>query len=182
MIRRTSQRPRPTARATSATCSSSGSAPLATYSEIRATSPRLRPSTCWRCRLRLATSTTTSGSAHRSRGRRCVGRQLFVRRYAEWLLADGRDSCRQQIPLPDGTSLYTDLFDLPADELVEAKADADRGSVRAGLGQVLDHGRFVDHSTKALLLPSRPTEDLLDLLHDYGVSAIWVAGDGFDRS
>ncbi len=106
----------------------------------------------------------------------------LVRRYAEWLLADGRDSCRQQIRLPDGTSLYTDLFDLPADELVEAKADADRGSVRAGLGQVLDHGRFVDHSTKALLLPSRPTEDLLDLLHDYGVSAIWVAGDGFDRS
>ncbi len=106
----------------------------------------------------------------------------LVRRYAEWLLAHGRDSCRQQIRLPDGTSLYTDLFDLSADELVEAKADADRGSVRAGLGQVLDYGRFVDHSTKALLLPNRPTEDLLELLHYYGVSAVWVAEDDFDRS
>ncbi len=106
----------------------------------------------------------------------------LVRRYAEWLSTDGRDTCRQQIRLPDGTSLYTDLFDLSMDELVEAKADADRNSVRTGLGQVLDYGRFVDHSTKALLLPTRPAEDLLELLQEYGVLAIWVTGDGFDRS
>ncbi len=105
----------------------------------------------------------------------------LVRRYAEWLSVNGRDSCRQQIRLPDGTSLYTDLFDVATDELIEAKADAERGSVRAGLGQVLDYGR-VDHSTKALLLPSRPAEDLLELLHDYGVAVIWSVGDGFDRS
>ncbi len=106
----------------------------------------------------------------------------LVRSYAEWLSANGGSSCRQQIRLPDGATLYTDLFDVSADELVEAKADADRGSVRVGLGQVLDYGRFVDHTTKALLLPHRPAEDLLDLLHDYGVYAIWAAGDGFERS
>jgi hypothetical protein len=105
----------------------------------------------------------------------------LVRRYAQWLSADGHDTCRQQIRLPDGTSLYTDLFDRSADELVEAKADSDRNSVREGLGQVLDYGRFVDHSTKALLLPGRPADDLLDLLQNYGVSAIWATADGFDR-
>jgi hypothetical protein len=48
------------------------------------------------------------------------------------------------------------------------------------IGQLLDYSRFIDPTPGiAALLPSRPRNDLLDLLHHCGVSVIYPSGDGF---
>lgn len=78
--------------------------------------------------------------------------------------------------------LFTDVFNKATNELIEAKASAARIYVRAGLGQVLDYGRFLDHKTRALLLPLRPSNDLIELLHAYKVAVIWEEGKSFARS
>ncbi|MGZ4542224.1 MAG: hypothetical protein ACXVXI_03655 [Mycobacteriaceae bacterium] len=55
--------------------------------------------------------------------------------------------------------------------------------MRTALGQVLDYARFVDHRSKAVLLPVRPPSELIDLLAAHDVVCIWErdAGD-FERS
>lgn len=100
-------------------------------------------------------------------------------RYCALLEAEGHEVRRHKIPVSGSLhAMYTDLFDATTGELVEVKALADRSTVRLGLGQLLDYGRFVDHVGCALLLPSRPGQDLIDLLHLYRVSAIWEEQEG----
>lgn len=105
----------------------------------------------------------------------------LVKQYAEWLALRGEQTVRHRIPLPPGGYLYTDVFNKALGELIEAKASVARIYIRAGLGQLLDYSRFVSHISRALLLPSRPTDDLVDLLHEHGVGLIWKNGDSFDR-
>ncbi len=106
----------------------------------------------------------------------------LVRVYAEWLAARGEEAVRHRLPLPSGGHLYTDVFNKNRGELLEAKASAARVYVRTGLGQLLDYSRFLDHDSRALLLPSRPPEDLVELLHACGVGLVWRNGVSFERS
>ena len=105
----------------------------------------------------------------------------LVGRYAAWLEAQGHDTVRHRVPLPVGGYLFTDVFNKSTRELIEAKASAARTYVRSGLGQVLDYARFVDHKSKALLLPLRPSDDLVDLLVSHGCAVIWEDGSTFAR-
>ncbi|MEP6598088.1 MAG: hypothetical protein ABJB98_01415 [Actinomycetota bacterium] len=105
----------------------------------------------------------------------------LVAEYEQWLSISGNEAVRHRIPIPDGGYLYTDVFDVRTEELIEAKASAARVCIRAGLGQVLDYGRFIDHRSKALLVPTRPSVDLVELLHAYGVNVIWPTRGGFLR-
>lgn len=105
----------------------------------------------------------------------------LVRGYLEWLKTQGRETVRHRIPIPEGGHLFTDAYDKTTEELIEAKASAARVHVRAGLGQVLDYSRYLDHKRRSLLLPQRPSEDLVELLHTYKVGVIWRAGSAFDR-
>jgi hypothetical protein len=104
----------------------------------------------------------------------------LVGRYGDWLSARGERAVRHRIPIPGG-NLYTDLFNASTSELVEAKGSAARPYIRSGLGQILDYGRFIDHRSKALLLPTKPSADLIDLLDNHGVNVIWPTVDGFVR-
>ncbi|GGK64154.1 hypothetical protein [Ornithinimicrobium pekingense] len=97
----------------------------------------------------------------------------LVGRYTEWLSKQGQEAVRHRVPIPGGGYLFTDVYNKTAEELVEAKASGARSYVRAGLGQLLDYARFVDHRTKALLVPVRPSEDLVDLMRAHGCSVIW---------
>lgn len=80
---------------------------------------------------------------------------------------------------PKGSSmpLFTDIHDATEGVLYEAKADATRNSVRAGLGQLLDYRRYVDGRPCRLLLPAAPNGDLLELLAEHDIAAVWRAGD-----
>jgi hypothetical protein len=106
----------------------------------------------------------------------------LVDRYKKWLDLIQHGYRRKRITLPgEAGHLFTDLHDLELDELIEAKGSSSRVSVRAGLGQLLDYARYVSHSRKALLLPSEPRPDLIELLHEYGCSCIWEEGGRFER-
>ncbi|MFE2934464.1 hypothetical protein [Streptomyces sp. NPDC059278] len=47
------------------------------------------------------------------------------------------------------------------------------------IGQLADYNRFVGHSIRAILLPSKPREDLLALAEAQKCAVIWPEGRGF---
>ncbi|MCX4470690.1 hypothetical protein OOK41_10290 [Micromonospora sp. NBC_01655] len=107
----------------------------------------------------------------------------LVDRYVGAVTAEGGTTTRKEIKLPDlGRALYTDLFDGGRAELVEAKSSAARHHVRLALGQLLDYARYVEHKSRAVLLPSYPGSDLVALLHSVNVACIYEQeGGGFIR-
>lgn len=107
----------------------------------------------------------------------------LVGRYAAAVVAEGGTTTRMEIRLPDlGRALYTDIFDGGRAELIEAKSSAARHHVRLALGQLLDYARYVEHKPRAVLLPSYPGSDLIDLLHSVNVACIYEQeGGGFVR-
>lgn len=104
----------------------------------------------------------------------------LVLAFADYLLGKGQRSCRHRI-LPPGESrpLFTDLYAERLGLLVEAKGSVTRENVRMAIGQLADYGRFVDHTTRAILVPSRPREDLLSLAISQGCAVIWPEGGGY---
>ncbi|MEV6266706.1 hypothetical protein AB0L64_06055 [Kribbella sp. NPDC051936] len=95
----------------------------------------------------------------------------LVQRYAEALDREGSTATRKQIKLTDVT-LYTDLFDSKRAELVEAKATASREAVRYAIGQLLDYQRYVGPESLAILVPTRPSPDMIELLHNHQITCI----------
>lgn len=82
-------------------------------------------------------------------------------------------------PAGEFRDLYTDIFDETDNVLYEAKGVATREAVRMAIGQLLDYRRYV-HSDPALavLLPTRPSEDLIDLLASQGIRCVFEGGSG----
>ena len=103
----------------------------------------------------------------------------LVKRYVAWVGAEhGQELVRHKVPTPAGALMYTDLFNLSTEELIEAKASSSRHHIRSGLGQILDYARYVDHESLALLLPTRPAGEMVDLLKQHGVECIWETIQG----
>lgn len=94
----------------------------------------------------------------------------------------GRKLQRNHVRIP-GTaiSMFTDLYDAERDELIEAKGSVARTQIRLALGQLLDYRRFVQPKFMAVLLSQRPDDDLIALLHEYGVTCIHEVSSGFTR-
>jgi hypothetical protein len=104
----------------------------------------------------------------------------LVQRYADWLRSTrGRELCRQLITLPGGTTIFSDAFDPARNLLIEAKASCDRPSVRMAIGQLLDYSAHLTPSPDcAILVPSKPDNDLLDLIRSVRIQAIWPTPRG----
>lgn len=97
----------------------------------------------------------------------------LVLRYRDWLDPDGTRLFGVAISAPQQT-LRADLFDRELRLLIEAKADAERDSIRYAIGQLFDYRRFiVPRPRLAVLVPSRPSKDLIGLLRETGIDAIW---------
>ena len=99
----------------------------------------------------------------------------LVSRFQTFLESHGHIVKRYRITTPAG-ALYTDLADTTNEVLYEAKADADRMSVRLALGQVLDYGRYVQGTKLAVLLPGMPSADLVELLKNYLIGCVVESG------
>jgi hypothetical protein len=99
----------------------------------------------------------------------------LVKRYVKWLEQQGHESTGKRISLPTpGLRLTADLYDKARSELIEAKSSAARPYVRLALGQILDYSRFVSSAKQlAVLLPTRPVDDLVELLLSHGVTCIY---------
>lgn len=106
----------------------------------------------------------------------------LVVHYATWLKSKGQNAARHRIAIPEGGYLFTDVYNTTTKELLEAKASTARVYVRTALGQILDYSRYVEHRSRALLLPEEPPADLVTLLHDYKVGVVWRAGQTYQRS
>jgi hypothetical protein len=103
----------------------------------------------------------------------------LVGRYTAWLESTGSTATRKEIRLPDlGHALYTDLFDRLRSELVEAKSSASRHHVRLALGQLLDYARYIEHESRAVLLPSDPGAELVELLHSVKIACVYETTTG----
>ncbi|MEO8601466.1 MAG: hypothetical protein ABI629_02710 [bacterium] len=77
------------------------------------------------------------------------------------------------------TALRCDLYDQTQRCLIVAKATPERDAVRMAIGQLADYARFLPVCEKAVLLPSQPHADLLDLMKSQSVFAIWEAKGAF---
>jgi hypothetical protein len=121
--------------------------------------------------------------------RKAVGEAAVERREAELcarfeahLSAHGHVVHRYEIRAKGERGIQrTDTFDASAKVLYEAKANADRDSVRMAIGQLLDYRRHIDPEPAALaiLLPDAPGDDLRDLIESVGISPVHEEGDSF---
>lgn len=103
----------------------------------------------------------------------------LVKRYVRWLeVHRGATAVRQAIPTAAGHRMYTDIFVKESGELIEAKASSSRTHIRHALGQILDYSRYVEHATLAILVPTEPEIDMVQLLLAHGVGVIWEKRSG----
>ncbi|MFI7304430.1 hypothetical protein ACIBM8_14580 [Micromonospora aurantiaca] len=104
------------------------------------------------------------------------------RRYEKHLLDQGHSVGRCRIRPPGEIAyLFTDLYDSTTNELYEAKAVSTRDSVRSAVGQLLDYRRHIEAKDARLsvLLPVRPANDLVNLIHSCGMSCVFETEEGF---
>jgi 5-methylcytosine-specific restriction protein A len=102
----------------------------------------------------------------------------LVVRFAAWLVDRGANVSAHHYPVVR-PALRNDLFDETANRLWEAKGAVGRADVRMALGQLLDYRRFENAAVQlGVLLPRRPSDDLLALVHSLGADAAWPDGEG----
>jgi Mrr N-terminal domain len=102
----------------------------------------------------------------------------LVERFREWLVDRSHSVSRFRIRPPgELRDLFSDIFDHSDNILYEAKAAATRDAVRMAIGQLLDYRRYVPGNPQlVVLLPARPTDDLLTLLSGLGIGCVWATG------
>jgi hypothetical protein len=107
----------------------------------------------------------------------------LVQTLADHLRAKNHDVCRHQLlPVDERQPLFTDLYDKDLDLLVEAKGSVTRENIRMAIGQLADYGRFLPGSTPAILVPTKPRKDLIELATSQEIMILWPRGNGFDSS
>jgi len=106
-------------------------------------------------------------------------------RYIDYLKSQGVCLKTVQISIPESNALLkVDLLDEVKMRVIEVKASASRGHIREAIGQVLDYvyqlKRQGNENWKpAILLPGKPSEDLVGLIKSLGIELIWQANETF---
>jgi hypothetical protein len=105
----------------------------------------------------------------------------LVKRFCAHMRGLGHTVHRKKItPASDGTPLYTDVHVEELNLLVEAKGTSTRGPFRTAIGQLADYRRFLNRPICAILLPSRPSDDLISLASAERVRLYWANGRSFE--
>jgi 5-methylcytosine-specific restriction protein A len=110
----------------------------------------------------------------------------LVERYLRSIGTRGHTFKRWKI-VPPGEirPLYTDPYDEASGELIEAKGTATRRAIREAIGQLFDYRRHIPVKDPGLciLLPHRPSDDLLHLLQGCAITCIYETDRGvFERA
>jgi hypothetical protein len=100
----------------------------------------------------------------------------LVKRYADFIK---RPLVTKSARLPTGERLVADAYDKTSDQLIEAKASATRDEIRMAIGQLLDYRRHLASNAKlAVLVPERPSDDLVALVKSIGARVIYETRRG----
>jgi hypothetical protein len=107
--------------------------------------------------------------------------QKLVLAFRDHLLQQRHEVVRLKIVPPgEAKPLFSDLLDKTTNTLYEAKGSIERGAIRMAIGQLMDYGRFLQPPARlAVLLPSKPRDDLGDLLASVGIGVVWRDDSGF---
>jgi len=106
-------------------------------------------------------------------------------RYIEFLRDNGHEVGTYTISIPESNApLRVDLVDKTNQRLIEVKAGSSRGYVREAIGQVLDYVfqmKRIENEVwnPAILLPGRPSEDLVSLIASLGIELVWESEKSF---
>lgn len=100
--------------------------------------------------------------------------------FGEWLQAEGHNPKSLVLPI-DGSMIEPDLYVPTRSWIVEAKRSVGRNHVRTAIGQVLDYVHVARRSdinaTPVVLLPARPADDLVELMHSVGITLAHRSSD-----
>jgi hypothetical protein len=114
-------------------------------------------------------------------------RQVMMQ-HLEWQLVDAyraalRSSAQSAVPRGDGWEADLLVTEGDVTDLIEAKSASSRSYVRQCLAQILDYAPRLDRApgTVTGLFPTRPTDDLIGLLHRYGIDCVYVRDGAFVR-
>lgn len=105
-------------------------------------------------------------------------------RYKEFLKRGGADVESLEITVPGiGAKLIPDLANFTDSEIIEVKFGVTRSYVREAIGQVLDYVfqiREIDGAvwSPAILLPGKPSNDLIGLVRSLGIRLVWETASG----
>jgi len=107
--------------------------------------------------------------------------QTLVLAYCQFLEGRGSVVSRFRVRPPgEARPIVCDVYDETRNNLLEAKGSGTRGELRMAIGQLTDYARFQKSAPAlAVLVPTRPRQDLEELLTAARVSAVWPEGKGF---
>jgi hypothetical protein len=81
------------------------------------------------------------------------------------------------------SNLRVDLYDPVINLLIEVKAKSERDYLRFAIGQLYDYRRYLNFEVElAVLVPSRPSDDLMGLINAAEIRAIWEEEGSFSDS
>lgn len=104
----------------------------------------------------------------------------LVLRFAEWAEAHHFTVFRNRIVAGRGAGPFlTDVYIKDFHLLIEAKGSSDRVAFRMAIGQLVDYRRFMKKPRCAILLPTEPDLDILQLAKDESIGVIWPLKDDF---
>lgn len=102
----------------------------------------------------------------------------LVQDYVRHLEAAGDEVAALLITLPGGGSIRNDMINRTSRTLIEAKQASTRKHIRTAIGQIFDYQRFWKAHHRAVLVPDKPNDDLLNLLGSAAIKAIWRDSSG----
>jgi hypothetical protein len=105
----------------------------------------------------------------------------LVESFRTWLGHPSYAVKRWAIRIPGmGSPLLSDIYDTTTRVLYEAKSSSSRRDIRMAVGQLLDYQRHipVPELTCSLLLPTRPSDDLVHLAHYANMGVTFKTADG----
>ncbi|RRD51007.1 hypothetical protein [Arachnia propionica] len=109
-------------------------------------------------------------------------REETMRAWETRLRHQHHDVYRVKIVLPaDKVMFLTDTYDATTQELFDVQRSSSRGAVRMGIGRLMDFRRHVQPRACSLLLPERPSDDLMDLVSHARIGLIVRQGNKWKR-
>jgi hypothetical protein len=104
----------------------------------------------------------------------------LVRVFSDYLRLNGYTVQRLQVmPSGEAKPIFSDLYVSEIPFLIEAKGTVTRDSIRMALGQLMDYRRFVSRARCAILVPSQPRSDLVELVKSVDVELYWPENGDF---